>query len=346
MKRFLLLVLVPTIFALIGSLFDSGNGIAMPQSWWPSETEQLVISETITATVGSTVTVPINFNPMVDNVAGLAFSVDYDERCLAFDPSDVDHNGLPDAVHIFAPAAFNRIFFVDISDIDGELDTILIDFIQPYSSLPALTPLMTITFEAVCTPEPGTSTLAAVAFSHDPGPTYTTDDSQTHDATTRDGSVLIINDQPLLTPTATSTPTLAVVPTRPSPTPTTTPTFVPTVQPVTVVEDFTAEYQDSGILLRWRTSREEKTQSFSIHRATLGQNSTFSPIAGAVAGRGNQGGTYMLLDEDIETNVLYSYLLIEEKLNGRSIPYYDLLLLIGPLKADPSYQILLPVVRR
>jgi hypothetical protein len=113
--------------------------------------------------------------------------------------------------------------------------------------------------------------------------------------------------------------------------------------PATIVEWFTAELQDAGILLRWQTSREVNTQSFAIHRLPLGQAGSFVPLAGAVASQGSSGGSYSLWDDQVDTDSLYSYLLVEEKDNGRFVAYYDLVVVMVSAN-DSSHQVLLPLM--
>ena len=173
----------------------------------------LSISDQIEAKVGAQVTVPVRFTPGTAEVVGLAFSIDFDERCLTFDPQDADGNGQVDAIHFSTPPAFNQFFFLDLSDPDGELDIILIDFLPPYTTLTDLEELLTITFTATCTVPPGEIAQAAVAFAAQPAPTYTTAAGQTHHLTSIDGAVLIQSDQPLPTATPTATPLVTPTPT-------------------------------------------------------------------------------------------------------------------------------------
>lgn len=58
---------------------------------------QLVIPE-LTVMAGATFTLPVTLRPNDYAVAATAFSVDYDETWLTFDPTDSNHDGLPDAV--------------------------------------------------------------------------------------------------------------------------------------------------------------------------------------------------------------------------------------------------------
>ncbi len=53
-------------------------------------------------------------------VAGVAFSLDFDESRLSFDPTDGDLDGVPDAVTVDAPADFTVLARYDADD--GELD--------------------------------------------------------------------------------------------------------------------------------------------------------------------------------------------------------------------------------
>jgi len=97
--------------------------------------------------------------------------------------------------------------------------------------------------------------------------------------------------------------------------------------------------------LQWQTSYEANTKAFAVHRLALGQSGTYVPLMSALVGRGNQGGNYTFLDDQVDANAAYSYLLVEEKNNGRFIGYYDLLIVAGAFLGS-EHQVLIPVIRR
>ena len=292
----------------------------------------LSISDQIETKVGEQVTVPVRFTPGTAEVVGLAFSIDFDERCLTFDPQDADGNGQADAIHFFTPPTFNKFFFLDLSDPDGELDIILIDFLPPYTTLTALEELLTITFTATCAVPPGEIVHAAVAFAEQPDPTYTTATGQTNALTSIDGAVLIQSAQPLptstptITPLVTATPTL--IPTAPPLTPTATPTLVPTLMPSTVFHHFIAEVQETGILLRWQTAQEYQSAGFYLFRLDP-SSSNFVQLTGLIASQGPSGGSYHFVDVTAQPNILYTYLVVEHKIDGTLVEYTDHVIVVG-----------------
>ena len=45
-----------------------------------------------------------------------AFSLDYDSACLAIDPADANHDGIPDAVSVSVPADFEKSVSLNVAD--------------------------------------------------------------------------------------------------------------------------------------------------------------------------------------------------------------------------------------
>ncbi len=118
----------------------------------------LFVPAGIGAVGGAQVEVPIELDTGGDDVAAIAFSVDYDEACLAFEGID-----LP------LPSPFTGTVSVDQDDHDGEIDVTL--FSIPVTSFPD-GPVAVITFLATCAPPAGGSLFAAVGFSQDPAATF------------------------------------------------------------------------------------------------------------------------------------------------------------------------------
>jgi len=151
----------------------------------------LSIPSNIPAQVGQTVSVPVNFTSNGHRIVSTVFSVDFDQTCLAFDPTDSDQDGIPDAVTLNLPSAFNSSVIFDGNDTDGELDFFIADLFPPLASLPYGT-LATITFTATCQPAPGTSIIAPVGFSDDPSASFGNTNGQSVLGTTTDGSVEVL----------------------------------------------------------------------------------------------------------------------------------------------------------
>ncbi|MFQ5814196.1 MAG: hypothetical protein ACE5I2_13555, partial [Anaerolineae bacterium] len=150
----------------------------------------LSIPSNVPAVAGQAVSVPVNFTSNGHSIASTAFSVDYDQTCLAFDPTDNDGDDIPDAVNLSLPGAFNASVTFDGNDTDSELDFLIADTFPPLSSLPDGA-IATITFIATCQPSPGTSIIAPVDFSDDPPASFGNTDGQSVPGITSNGSVKI-----------------------------------------------------------------------------------------------------------------------------------------------------------
>ena len=155
----------------------------------------LGIPGNIPAHAGKTVSVPVNFTSNGHSIASTVFSVDFDQTCLAFDPTDSDQDGIPDAVTFNLPGAFDASVTFDGDDTDGELDFFIADLFPPLASLPDGT-LATITFTATCQPAPGDSIIAPVGFSDDPSASFGNTEGQSVPGITIDGSVEILGGIP------------------------------------------------------------------------------------------------------------------------------------------------------
>ena len=148
----------------------------------------LSIPSNISAYNGLTVSVPISFTSDGSAIASTTFSVDFDESCLAFDPTDDDGDGTPDAVSFKRlPSAFGASVAFNGSDSDGELDFFIGDTFPPLASLPDGT-LATVTFTATCSP----TVVAPVSFSDAPAASFGNTGGLSVAGTTTSGSVEII----------------------------------------------------------------------------------------------------------------------------------------------------------
>ena len=168
---------------------------------------------------------PITFDADGARVSSIAFSVDYDESCLSFDPTDADSDGIADSVNLIVPEAFGTTWVGhDPEDADGELDTVIADATHPFEAMPngvIMEIALTVTEEASCSEEE-----AAVGFSSDPHALYANDEGERLEGDTEDGSIristptptatAIATATPTFTPTATHTPTATPVPANPS----------------------------------------------------------------------------------------------------------------------------------
>lgn len=110
---------------------------------------KLTIPDSLPSGPASTVRVPIQLDPAGQRVSGIAFPLNYDESCLAFDASDGNDDGHPDSIQFGAPGAFTKSVSVRPNDPDTELIFVIADYSQPISTFAAGT-LMTITFTTHC----------------------------------------------------------------------------------------------------------------------------------------------------------------------------------------------------
>ncbi len=123
------------------------------------------------AAAGEAVSVSIEFIGAGNDIAAVAFSEDFDETCLSFDPSDGDGDGLPDAVAFDVPPGFAASAVADLGDPDGEIDVLIFD-LPPVDTALADGVLAAVTFETQCVPFPGETLVAPVRFSFDPAPSF------------------------------------------------------------------------------------------------------------------------------------------------------------------------------
>ena len=126
----------------------------------------LSIPNGIPAENGGSVSVPVNFTTGDAGISSLAFSVGYDQTLLSFDPTDSNGDGIPDAVAVNVPSAFDVSVSFDQADVGGELDFLIADLTTPLSALTSDT-ILSITLRAGT---PNAATTAAVNFSANPIP--------------------------------------------------------------------------------------------------------------------------------------------------------------------------------
>lgn len=151
----------------------------------------LRISSDSLAQAGKPVSVVVSFAGNSYEIATTAFSIDFDQACLAFDPADRNLDGIPDAVQLNLPGAFGASVTFDGSDVDGEMDWVIGDSAPPLSPLPVGI-LATITFTAMCQPVAGSSITAPVGFSGDPAASFGDTGGQSVAGATSDGWVEIL----------------------------------------------------------------------------------------------------------------------------------------------------------
>lgn len=128
----------------------------------------MVLDASVQTSPGVAVTLPVEFDNSGNTISAVAFSLDFDPAGLAFDPTDADLDGIPDAVTL--PAGMPPVVVVDHdpSDTDGELDVLLADL--------SGTPLPEgVIVEVELTPSQSDVAATWVRFSGDPPPSFSND---------------------------------------------------------------------------------------------------------------------------------------------------------------------------
>lgn len=157
-------------FETIGRRMETSKGIVDSRSVRAQRFDltavEVSVPESTAAASGETVDVPLSLATHGQSVSSLAFSIDLDDTCLGFDPTDLTMDGLPDALAVSVPADFDVTAFYDAVDTDGELDLVIAD-VPPEATLTDGV-LATVTLDVLCAPDPGTTLAASVEFSPDP----------------------------------------------------------------------------------------------------------------------------------------------------------------------------------
>ena len=120
---------------------------------------------------GAPIVMPVELDIFDASLAGVAFSIDFDESCLAIDPTDSDVDGLPDAIAAAAiPQGLLDISF-DPSDSDGEIDVLVYQQSLPFAPLGS-GELLAIEFQSSCPPTATDPSRSFVVFSAAPPPSF------------------------------------------------------------------------------------------------------------------------------------------------------------------------------
>jgi hypothetical protein len=116
---------------------------------------------------GQIVSVPVNFYENDEDIDAVAFSIDYDEDCLTFDPL------VPNPVVFSVSDDFIWGYTFDPDDTDAELDIHISDRFGVQAFLTD-GPIVTIKFrvKGTCAADPGSTNSARVGFSANPRPSF------------------------------------------------------------------------------------------------------------------------------------------------------------------------------
>lgn len=153
----------------------------------------LTISDT-QSYVGRTVDVPVVFNSNGLAVAATAFSVDYAEECLSFDPTDNNNDGIPDAITINAPADLTVYVKATTDDTDGELDFFIADTTPPFAALPDGA-VANIKLTVICLSVANDGAPLRIGFSSDPVASFSNADGRTMPGRTQEGAITVLPGQ-------------------------------------------------------------------------------------------------------------------------------------------------------
>ena len=193
----------------------------------------LDIPDRIPATVGGSAIVTVNLDTDGEAISGLIFSLDIDPTCLAFNDSDANGDGIPDAAQFVVPLQFTPSIGYQPDDTDGEIDVVITDYSPPLASLPN-GPVLALRFDVICEPDvTDNSRISDITFSSFPPVSFGNPAGQGVPGISSPGSVKIaradvVPPPPTITDTPTPTPT-------PTPTGTITSTPTPTTTPVGAV---------------------------------------------------------------------------------------------------------------
>lgn len=156
---------------------------------------KLSISSTVPAWFGRSAEVAVVYDSAAFDIAATSFSVDYDESCLSFDPTDADLNGIPDAITFATSPELQATVSADVGDSDGELDFFVADMTLPLSRLVDGV-LATIRFTPICLPPGNESLGVTVGFSNAPKASFSDFNGVSIPATTVPGSIEVTPGTP------------------------------------------------------------------------------------------------------------------------------------------------------
>lgn len=153
----------------------------------------MTIPTNVTGYPGEAVTLPLTFVASGNQIASMAFSLDYDESCLAFSEADANLDGIPDAVALSISSAFQASVTFDVSDTDGEIDFYIADLFAPLAALSS-GQFATVTFQSTCSVDEGTQRVASINLAGEPPLSFGDVNGNSVAGTLANGSVLLTHD--------------------------------------------------------------------------------------------------------------------------------------------------------
>ncbi|MFC1996606.1 cohesin domain-containing protein [Chloroflexota bacterium] len=170
-SKLALILLLLFVFTIIGF----GTTLAAPDAG-----PQISIPSNISAQANSIVSIPVNFTSNGLSIANLAFSIDYDETWLSYDPS------VPNAITFNLPTGTVGDCNVDNTRTDGEINCVILDPMVPLAAIPDGT-FLSIKLRTLGASD---GTVAPVNFASDPAPSFGDTDGQSEPGNGINGSVL------------------------------------------------------------------------------------------------------------------------------------------------------------
>ena len=190
---------INTAGAITGDYYDGTSTHGFVYNPEPVNSASLSIPDSPIDAANGVFSVPVDFTSNGASIASVGFSLDYDENCLAFDATDSDGDGVPDAI-TGLPSGFAASSSHDGSDSAGELDIVLFDDSPPIGAL-SDGALLTVAFSVnpTCITTDGSTTDVTVAFAGNPAPSFS--DTTANDVTgTAVGATIVLSFN--ATPTA------------------------------------------------------------------------------------------------------------------------------------------------
>jgi hypothetical protein len=142
-------------------LFFKGNCGSSVVAAGQQTTAQLAVADA-SAQPGQTATVTVNFNPAGNQVAAASFALVIDPSQLAFDATDANSDGLPDAVQLTVPAGMSKS--VQWNAAQSRLEVAVFGASLPLPTLGEGV-LATVNLQVAATAAPGTTELGVALAS-------------------------------------------------------------------------------------------------------------------------------------------------------------------------------------
>ncbi|MEM7131917.1 MAG: S8 family serine peptidase [Chloroflexota bacterium] len=146
--------------------------------------------EGITSPNGNYIDVPISLESYAFDLGAAIFSLNMDSECLAFDMSDANEDGYPDAVVFAVPDDFNRSVLYTSTNGRGKLNFMIADLGDPIAVLPDGT-LLTVRFGLTCEPTLAEARIVELTFADAPSISFSDTSGHSIQAEKSDGRLRI-----------------------------------------------------------------------------------------------------------------------------------------------------------